>query len=76
MKAAKPKKSLAEAMEERLKFLTEARRDRETAAKREKDRVLEDEVMAMTYGPDWRTRYPGDPVAPEPEESAVRLKAS
>ena len=76
MKAAKPKKSLAEAMEERLKTLADVRREREAAERSAKDREIEDEVMLMTYGPDWQTRYPGEPDPPRPAESEVRLKAS
>ena len=77
--ALKPKKTFAEAIEERLKTISEARREKQSAEKREQFREVEDEVMAMTHGPHWRTRYPGEPVpeeVPKPQESEVRLKAS
>jgi hypothetical protein len=76
MKQAKPKKTLAEAMEERIKTMAEIRRDKIASEKREKDRVLEDEMMEMMHGPDWRTRYAGEPQPPPPVESEVQLKAS
>jgi len=76
MKQAKPKKTLAEAMADRLNSISEARREKIAAERREKDRILEDEVMEMTHGPDWRTRYPGEAAPPDPVESEVRLKAS
>ncbi len=72
----KPKKTLAEAMAERLQVLSDARRDRAAAEKREKYRKQEDETMAMCYGPHWRTRYPGEPMPEEEPEDEVTLKAS
>ena len=75
------KVSFREAMEERLKSLAEARRDKVASDKREQMRVEEDEVMLMTHGPNWRTRYAGEPEPakediPIPEESGIQLKAS
>ena len=77
MKAPKqPKKSLSEEMAERLKTLSEARLEKQAAEKREKHRQQEDEMMEMIHGPEWRTRYAGEPELPSPAESEVRLKAS
>lgn len=60
--APKQKKSLADVCQERLTYLQSARRQKEDLKKRELARQQEDEVMAMTYGPNWRTRHlPGDP---------------
>lgn len=74
------KKSLQEVCQDRINSIHEARRQKEEAIKREKDRILEDEVMEMTYGPNWRTRYPWEPKTedeiPSPEDSQIRLKAS
>jgi hypothetical protein len=74
------KKSLAEAMQERLKFISDARREKDAAERREKFKDQEDEVMVMTHGPDWRKKLAGEPVreeeTPEPPESDVQLKAS
>lgn len=78
MKEPKPKKTLSEEMGERLRVLHEARRAKTAAEKRERFTEQEDEVMEMTHGPYWRTRYPGDPM-PEDEgdpDNEVTLKAS
>jgi hypothetical protein len=60
-----PKKTLAEAMGEHLKTLADARREKLAEEMREKEREREDEVMTMTHGPNWRTKYPGEP---EPDD--------
>jgi hypothetical protein len=79
---AKPKKSFAEAMGDRIKSLTEVRLEKEAAIRRTLFQEQEDEVMLMTHGPNWRTRYAGDPApreeyeVPAPQESGVQLKAS
>jgi hypothetical protein len=80
MKPAKPRKTFAEAIEDRLKSLTEVRREKQAAEKRDEFKEQEDEVMLMTHGPDWRRYYAGEPrtkdEVPVPQESEVRLKAS
>ena len=60
-KPIKPKKSLSEEMGERLKTLSEARREKQAEEQRAKWRQQEDEVMAMVHGPNWRERYAGEP---------------
>jgi hypothetical protein len=48
------KSTLAEAMQEQLTKLSDARQDKIARDTRERYRAQEDEVMAMTYGPNWR----------------------
>lgn len=65
------KKSLADICKERLEFLQNAKQQKEDAKKREIHRQQEDEVMAMTYGPNWRTKHlPGDPL-PSPQLEVI-----
>lgn len=80
MKQAKPQKTFAEALQDRLQSLTEVRREKQAAEKQSVWKVQEDEVMLMTHGPDWRRYYAGEPRPkediPVPQESEVRLIAS
>lgn len=79
MKQAKPKKTFAEAIKDRLKTTSDARQEKLAAEKKGQFREVEDEVMAMTYGPNWRDQHPVESVKKEiplPPESEVRLKAS
>ena len=62
------KKSLSEAMHDRLKTLSDARREKEAAERRESFRGVEDEMMQMIAGPEWRTRYPGESQDDEEDE--------
>lgn len=57
-----PRKSLAELCQEKISTIHDAKREREDAAKRAQHREQEDEMMAMIYGPNWRTKQlPFDP---------------
>lgn len=78
-----PKKTLAEACFEKLKIDQELKRAKEEAARRDQCKEQEDAMLALMYGPNWKTKQlPGDPPRqsediPEPEQSQVRLaKAS
>lgn len=68
----KEKKTLEDHCREISTTLAEARRAKVAAEKREKDRLIEDEQMALMYGPDWRTRTDLDD---RPKEE-TQLKAS
>jgi hypothetical protein len=50
------KKTLQEHCRDLSTSLAEARRAKLAAEKRERYRVIEDEQMAMMYGPNWRNR--------------------
>ena len=62
MDSKKPKKTLSEEMADRLKQISEARREKVAAEKLEQYRKQEDATMEQCYGPHWRTRYPGEPM--------------
>jgi len=53
-KQKQQKLTLAQTCEQRLKFLQTEKFEKDLAAKREQYREQEDELMAMTYGPNWR----------------------
>lgn len=79
-----PKKTLAEVCQNRLHTIHDAKREKEKAAKQVLQRAQEDEVMAATYGPNWRDysepkQTPEDDediTPPDAGESSVRLRAS
>lgn len=52
------KKTMAEVMQDRLTKLSDTRKEKMEREAREKHRPEEDEVMAMTYGPNWRDAVP------------------
>lgn len=70
-----PKKSLAEMCQERILTLRDAQREREEAARRALYQEQEDEVMRMTYGPNWRTQIMPWEEKQSPPESGVSMKA-
>lgn len=60
-----PKRNLHEVVQDRLKTLADARIEKIQLEKRSKYKQQEDDTMAQCYGPNWRTRYPGEPEAPK-----------
>jgi hypothetical protein len=73
------KKTLAEACFEKIKIDQEIKRAKQEAAQRNQFKEQEDEMLALMYGPNWKTKQlPGDEPIPlsKAEESHIRLKAS
>jgi len=71
----KPKqKTFQDECKERIVQMHDARREKLEALKREQYRVQEDEVMAATYGPNWRTRYLAhDPLPTHHSETRIKV---
>lgn len=65
------KKNLEDACIELRKTALQERIEKLEAQKREQDRAQEEEMMAMTYGPNWRIKMPAwaTEAAPSPVES-------
>lgn len=56
------KKTLSEQVSDRVHSIGQARRERAQEEQRALHRKDEDEMMALMYGPDWRTKHiEGDP---------------
>jgi hypothetical protein len=61
-----PKKSLYELCQQRKHEIHDVKREKDDAAKQVLYRQQEDDIMAMTYGPNWRGKQlPGDPEPPK-----------
>jgi len=71
----KQKKSLEDECKDRLVQMHDARREKLEQIKREQYRQQEDEVMAATYGPNWRTRYLAhDPLPTHHSETRIKVQ--
>lgn len=68
--AVQPKKSLQEHCRDMAADIAEARRAKIAAAKRAEEQVLEDEQMALMYGPNWESKTLEGDVEVEPQRQA------
>lgn len=60
----KQKKSFQDECKDRIVQMHEAQRERAAKISQEKHREEEDEVMRMTYGPNWKSQEPSTEIRP------------